>query len=319
MNCFRLVVAGRNGEWWVIPVVISLSLLMTGLTGCGGTVADPELSIRAVATWKIPAANRFLPAPRGLASDAEDRVLVLDDAGRVLIYDSAGVLQQQWSMPDNSIGNPEGICRLQDGRIAVADTHYHRVVIFRADGEVDSMFGSEGNGPGEFVFPVAIAQDTDGTLFVGEYGDHQRIQRFTVAGEFLLEFGRHGTGPGEFQRPSGLALHNDEVYVVDAFNDRIQVFSRHGEYRRTVQLPETSAPLEYPYDLRVLASGRMYVIENKAARLTLLENDGRVVGRYGSPGRDLSEFYQPWDMTVLSDGRILVADTGNHRLVELTP
>ncbi|MEI6541122.1 MAG: hypothetical protein WCO86_16600 [Planctomycetota bacterium] len=47
--------------------------------------------------------------------------------------------------------------------------------------------------------------------------------------------------------------------------------------------------------------------------------DGTIVGRYGRPGRGLDQFYQPWDVTVLSDGRVLVADTGNHRLVELTP
>ena len=57
----------------------------------------------------------------------------------------------------------------------------------------------------------------------------------------------------------------------------------------------------------------------KAARLTVMRLDGTIVGRYGRPGRGLNQFYQPWDLTVLSDGRILVADTGNHRLVELTP
>ncbi len=298
--------------------VVALSACML-MCGCGQPEAEPELGISDVRTWKIPAADHFLPAPRGLASDAENNVLVLDDAGRVLVYDSTGSLQRMWSMPDNSIGNPEGICRLQDGRIAVADTHYHRIVIFRDGGEVDEMFGSEGNGPGEFVFPVAIAQAEDGSLYVGEYGDHQRVQKFTAEGDYILEFGQHGTGPGEFQRPSGLDLHGGSVFVVDAFNDRIQVFSLDGEYQRTVQLPEGSAPLEYPYDLRVLSSGQIYVIENKAARLTLLADDGMVIGRFGSPGRDLSQFYQPWDLTVLTDGRILVADTGNHRLVELKP
>lgn len=302
-----------SGTWRVVWTVFLL------FTGCSRNATEPELAIAEVQTWRIPAADHFLPAPRGLASDAADNVLVLDDAGRVLVYDSTGRLRRKWSMPDNSIGNPEGICRLQDGRIAVADTHYHRVVIFREDGAVDGMFGSEGNGPGQFVFPVAIAQAEDGSLYVGEYGDHQRIQKFTVGGEYILEFGQHGTGPGEFQRPSGLDLYGSSVFVVDAFNDRIQVFSLDGKYERTVQLPEGSAPLEYPYDLRVLPGGQIYVIENKAARLTLLSADGTVLGRFGSPGRDLSQFYQPWDLTVLTDGRILVADTGNHRLVELKP
>ena len=60
-------------------------------------------------------------------------------------------------------------------------------------------------------------------------------------------------------------------------------------------------------------------IENKSARLTVMQLDGTIVGRFGKPGRGMHEFYQPWDLAVLSDGRVLVADTGNHRLVELTP
>jgi hypothetical protein len=109
------------------------------------------------------------------------------------------------------------------------------------------------------------------------------------------------------------------VFVVDAFNDRIQVFGQDGRFLRLVKLPAKSDPLAYPYDLRVLQDGRIYVIENKAARLTVLRPDGAILGRYGRPGRNLTEFYQPWDLTVLTDGRILIADTGNHRLVELNP
>jgi DNA-binding beta-propeller fold protein YncE len=287
-------------------------------SGCSAA-DEPELVFSSLRVWKIPSAERFLPAPRGLYSDQQNTVYCLDNAGRILVYDSSGSLRTRWNMPDSRIGKPEGIWKLLDGRIAVADTHYHRVVIFQPDGTVDSMFGSQGREPGQFVFPVAVAQDPSGSIYVGEYGAHQRVQKFDVSGRFLLQFGQHGTGPGEFQRPSGLALHNSEVYVVDAFNDRIQVFTEAGKLLRIITLPPNSDPLAYPYDLRVLSDGRIYVIENKSARLTLLNPDGSVIGRFGRPGRNLQEFYQPWDLTHLTDGRILVADTGNHRLVELIP
>ncbi|MEY3457643.1 MAG: Serine/threonine-protein kinase PknD [Planctomycetota bacterium] len=288
------------------------------LAGCS-TSDEPELFFSSLRVWKIPSAERFLPAPRGLYSDQQNTVYCLDNAGRILVYDSSGKLRTRWNMPDSRIGKPEGVWKLLDGRIAVADTHYHRIVIFKPDGTVDSMFGSQGRQPGQFVFPVAVAQDPSGCLYVGEYGAHQRVQKFDVTGRFLLQFGQHGTAPGEFQRPSGLALHNSQVYVVDAFNDRIQVFTEDGKLLRIITLPPNSDPLAYPYDLRVLSDGRIYVIENKSARLTLLNPDGSIVGRFGRPGRNLHEFYQPWDLTYLTDGRILIADTGNHRLVELTP
>ena len=59
----------------------------------------------------------------------------------------------------------------------------------------------------------------------------------------------------------------------------------------------------------------IYVIENKAARLTVMKADGTIAGRFEDPAAGCTEFYQPWDLTVLSDGRVLIADTGNHRLV----
>ncbi len=297
--------------------ILALSLGMLIPVGCGKQGQDPELFIEEIRSWEVPASGRFLPAPRGLYSDEDDNVYMLDDAGRVLVYDKSGHILRQWYMPEYEIGKPEGVWKLRDGRVAVADTHYHRVVVFKPDGTVDFMFGSKGREPGQFNFPVAIAQDKSGYLYVGEYGDHQRIQKFTESGEFVLQFGQHGTADGEFQRPSGLALRDGEIYVVDAFNNRVQVFSDAGKFLRVLKLPDNSDPLAYPYDIRVTSENLVYIIENKAARLTVMRTDGTMVGRYGHPGRGLNEFYQPWDLTVLTDGRILIADTGNHRLVEL--
>lgn len=303
-------------------VVTVLLGLITGMpAGCDSHGVDPVLHFSRLDAWKIPAAGRHLPAPRALYADQQDQVYVLDDAGRVLVYSNHGQLLKTWFMPDYEVGRPEGICRLLDGRTAVADTHYHRVVIFDADesGRVDQMFGTEGNQPGQFVFPVAIAQDPDGFLYVGEYGDHQRIQKFSVDGTFVTQFGRHGMDEGEFQRPSAIVWVDGTVYAVDAFNNRLQVFTDDGKFLKVIRTPEASAPLEFPYDLKVAADGRLYVIENKAARLTILRPDGTIEGRFGRPSRGLDGFYAPWALAVLSDGRILVADTGNHRLVELTP
>lgn len=304
----------------VRPLLLLLLTATAGaLNGCGSGTEDPEFPVSKVDIWKIPSSERHLPAPRALYADQDDFVYVLDDAGRVLVYRPNGKLDRQWEMPDHAVGRPEGICRLLDGRIAVADTHYHRVVLFQPDGAVDAMFGEQGNGPGQFVFPVAVAQDPHGFLYVGEYGDRQRIQKFTVAGDYVTEFGRHGTEEGEFQRPSAIVWHDDAIYAVDAFNDRIQVFSDTGEFQHVIELPETSEPLAFPYDLKLDDQGRLFVIENKGSRLTVMNRDGAIIGRFGRPSRGKGGFFNPWAVAVLSDQRVIVADTGNHRLVELTP
>lgn len=300
-----------------IPRVLLMALLVSCSAGCL-TQTEPAIKFSSIDRWVVPADGARIPAPRGLFSDDEDNVYVLDDAGRVLIYSSDGQVQKTWHMPEYAAGRPEGIVRLRDGRIAVADTHYHRVVIFDGDGNVDHMFGEYGSGQAQFVYPVAIAEDPNGFLYVGEYGEQQRIQKFKPDGTWVLAFGEHGTADGEFQRPSGIAWDDGTIYAVDAFNNRIQLFSDEGQFLRVVNLPDNVAALEYPYDIRV-SSGRLYVIENKAARLTVMNTTGQLVGRYGRPGRTSDRLYGPWSLTLLSDGRILIADTGNHRIVELTP
>ena len=137
-------------------------------------------------------------------------------------------------------------------------------------GKVVRMFGEEGRGPGQFIYPVAIAKDAQENLFVCEYGSNDRVQKFTRHGKFLLAFGSFGTGEGQFQRPSGIVWHDGKVFVADAFNNRIQEFTDAGQYVRTLG----PVALNFPYDLRRTEDGSFYVIEYGAARLTKIDPDG---------------------------------------------
>ncbi|MEO1984760.1 MAG: 6-bladed beta-propeller [Fuerstiella sp.] len=311
-----LSLASRLAQPPILGVLIAATTI-TLISGCVDFTTD-TFPVSEFTTWKLPADGPRIPAPRALYADENDTVYALDDAGRVLVYSSTGEILQTWHMPDYEAGRPEGVIKLLDGRIAVADTHYHRVVFFHPDGTVESMLGEKGEDAGKCVGAGSVAQDPSGFMYVGGCGGRQRSRRFAADGTFITQFGEHGTGPGQFQRPSGIVWSNGTIYAVDAFNNRIQVFSDSGEFLRIVELSDNFEPFEFPYDVRGTADGRLYVIENKAARLTVLKEDGTVLGRYGHPSRGLDGFFNPWSLTVLSDGRVLVADTGNHRIVELT-
>jgi tripartite motif-containing protein 2/3/tripartite motif-containing protein 71 len=64
-------------------------------------------------------------------------------------------------------------------------------------------------------------------------------------------------------------------------------------------------------------AGELYIAEFGYGRVTKLARDGTLLGRYGSVGRDVGQFWTPWGVAVAGDGRVFVADTGNRRLVEL--
>jgi len=289
------------------------------VAGCGPDSTAPEIPVSSVQSYTLPPDGPKVPAPRGLAYGPDGALYVLDNAGRVLVYAEDGTLRVSWSMPEYDVGKPEGICLLSDGRIVVADTHYHRVVFFDHEGHVTGMHGGLGSEPGQFVYPVAVCQDDAGHYYVCEYGGHDRVQKFDADGTWMLEFGGFGTEPGKFQRPSGVVWESGQVFVADAINNRVQVFRDSGEFVSVVEADTGPPPLHYPYDLARGPGGDLFVVEYGAGRVTRLHPDGHVLGVFGSPGNGDRQFATPWGIAVNAEGRITVADTGNRRLVELIP
>src|SRR5262245_34305391 len=58
--------------------------------------------------------------------------------------------------------------------------------------------------------------------------------RAAVAPSFLAWWGVFGTGEGQFSSPHGIASDGGELlYVVDTYNDRVQVRQRDGRFIRS--------------------------------------------------------------------------------------
>lgn len=299
----------------IVLKIVALFALCLFLAACTPADHVPELPVRKSTSWSMPAEEASIPAPRAVHATPDGDIYVLDNAGRVLVFSEVGELRRRWWMPEYAIGKPEKIVLLQDGRLAVADTHYHRVVFFDREGNIVQMLGAAGHEPGQFVYPVAIAEDDARNLYVGEYGDNDRVQKFDKDGKFLLEFGRPGTGQGEFLRPSGMLWHEGQIYVVDAFNNRIQVFSDDGTFQKV--LGGDQGALHYPYDIALGAGGELFVVEYAAGRVSKFDLDGKLLGRCGGNGSGEREFTTPWGLAVDRQSRVFVADTGNRRIVAL--
>ncbi len=292
-----------------------LCLLVLAVAGCSNSDETDTLGIKSVRSFLLPPDGHMITAPRAVNVGPNNEIYVLDDNGRVCVFGDQNELIAQWRMPNNDVGNPEGVCFLKDGRIVVADTHYDRLVFFARDGEVLKTLGKHGTEPGQFVYPVAVCQDDDEFIYVAEYGDHQRVQKFASDGEFVLQFGTQGTEPGQFQRPSGVIWQDGQVFVADAFNNRLHVFKDDGTFVKV--LDDRTNELEYPYDITKAPDGTLYVVEHKAGRVSHLSGEGELLGRFGKRGRSKGEFITPWGICFRGQSRIVVADTGNRRVVEI--
>jgi hypothetical protein len=71
-----------------------------------------------------------------------------------------------------------GIAVGPNGTVFVNINNSHRTVAYSASGEYIGEFGSEGTGPGQFLYPTGIAI-TGGLLYVADSGNH-RIQVFAL-------------------------------------------------------------------------------------------------------------------------------------------
>ncbi len=283
--------------------------------GCQRSHGDElELTITDVSHHSLPVEGAMLPAPRGMTYSPAGELFVLDNAGRVIVYDANGTFSRKWWMPEYAVGKPEGIWVLLDGRVAVADTHYHQVVFFDQQGTLLGTLGENGHGPSQFVYVIAVTQDPNGFLYVAENGGNDRVQKFTADGEYVTSIGACGVEPGEFQRPSGVVWSNGELYIADAINNRIQVFKDDGTF---VKVIAEDAGLYYPYDLAQAPDGSLFVPEYGAGRISQISKEGKLLGRHGREGRGLGEFWTPWGIAVSQTGAVAIADTGNRRIVEM--
>lgn len=65
------------------------------------------------------------------------------------------------------------------------------------------MWGSFGLGDGQFINPSGLTVDSEDNVYVGDFGENNRIQKFDSEGNLLAEWGTPGTGDGQFINPAG--------------------------------------------------------------------------------------------------------------------
>jgi DNA-binding beta-propeller fold protein YncE len=260
--------------------------------------------------------------PRALAIDGLDHLYITDKSGWIQVFQRDGTFLRSWRIPEARAGFPCGLSISRDGNLLVADTHYFRVLTYTPEGELlpdRTIGGTRGTGPGQFGFVTDVVQARDGSYYVAEYGDFDRIQKFDPDGNFVLQWGNHGSEPGAFLRPQSLALDSaGRLWVADACNHRVQVFDVSGSAPKLLKiLGQPGAglgELRYPYAIEFDRDDRLVICELGNHRVQLWTTAGQPIASWGSPGREIGQLNQPWAIAIDSRGDVHVLDTHNHRV-----
>lgn len=283
-----------------------------GFTNPSGLAVDPKTGNLYVADTGNSRVLRFL-APFSDPTRSEP------DA----VYGQPDFSTQTPGTTDHSLNGPQGVAFDADGSLWVADTQNSRVLRFpswlldsanpSADliiGQADFSGGSPNHGTNVvsasgFDRPVAIAFDIQGNLYVSD-SNNLRVLRFTP--------------PFITSQAASAALGQRNLTS------------------RTVAVTASASTMSAPAGLAVSAGGALYVAvpgDNRVLAFTAaatLPSSSAATGVFGqtdftgtlanvgvSPRASAATLSGAFDVKVDPDGDILVADTGNNRVLAIPP
>jgi len=259
--------------------------------------------------------------PRAITIDASGRVFVVDKSARIQRFSPEGAFQLEWAMPEKQAGKPVGLYAHTDGRLFVADTHYHRVIVFDFDGHELARFGTPGQGDGEFELPTDVAVDAHGFIYVSEYNGNDRITQWTSDYKFVQSLIDGDVAGQPMRRPAAMDLDADQtLWVADACNHRILHFDLTGKLLgHWGTMGVDAGQLRYPYDLVCTRDRKILLCEFGNNRLQWFDPSGNLQRTWGSLGRRLGELWAPWGAAIGPNGRLYIVDSLNDRVQIVKP
>ncbi len=207
-----------------------------------------------------------------------------------------------------------------------ADPYEEGFIILPAD----VIFGSPGQGNGQFQSPRGIALAPDGSLYVADSRNH-RIQHFSADGSFIGSWGSFAdvlssdAPVGTFYEPWGVAVSPDGkwVYVTDTWNHRVQKFTADGTPVKTWGTGIYGSTDPYglwgPRGIAVSANGNVLVADTGNKRIIIYDKDGNFLSQFGSAGLELGQFDEPVGIAIDQNGILYVTDTWNQRVQSFAP
>lgn len=231
-----------------------------------------DLNSRHYAQWKPKEKEPQFSQPVGIAWDARGRLLVSDSvAGTIFVLDGQGRYQGQ--IGKGALKRPCGISvQPATGRIYVADSAAHQIVIFSPTGEEVARLGRRGTSPGEFNFPIDVTVDHQGRIYVAD-ALNSRVQQIAPDLKTFRVIAGRGDTPGSFAQPKCLSVDNeDHLYVVDNRFEAVQIFDPDGQLLLNFG-QEGHGPGEFwlPTGIFIDAKNRIWIADSYNKRVQVFD------------------------------------------------
>ena len=242
-------------------------------------------------------------------------------------YSGQGGLGWKLRQPTSTTADPSGInlshtTAFQPETGAVTET---RTPAGMAPGEEPAYsFGFEfedSYGTEKMEEPQAVAVSPSGYVYVIDRG---YIEKYNQEGKYVEILGPYsGEENGALSDASGLTIDSEgHIFVADTDHDRIVEYNAEGQYMRAIG---SKAELDKPEAVAVNSLGDVSVADTKGNQIDEYashensrgEREYTLTSTIKSAGE--KDFDKPEGIAVNAENDVFISDTGNGRIVELSP
>jgi hypothetical protein len=260
----------------------------------------------------------------------------------VLEFDQEGNLLRSWGGPGEGYEWPQsnhGIFIDHTGIVWIGgnggnDAH---VIKFTQDGEFVAQYGRSGQSGGSNdmenfgrVAKIFVDARANEAYLADGYGNKRVAVLDAATGEFKRYWGAYGNPPddtniGPYDPDAPPAQHfrtpvhcselsvDDLVYVCDRPNDRIQVFTKDGEFQREIFVAPRTLGDGSTWDIafsRDREQQYMYVADGKNEKIYVFDRASlELLTMFGAGGRQPGQFFAVHSIVTDSSGNIFTTET----------
>ena len=276
--------------------------------GAGGPGANPQDPAQG---WK---------GRMGIDARWEDTLIVVNSAGDIV---------ERWNQWDAMLKRPHAVYISPydaEKRVWVVDDHSHALFQFSHDGKTllktVGTVGVAGADSSHFNRPTFMAFLPDGTMFVADGYNGNRVVKLDKDGKFLLAWGEKGTPPNEtrpgfFNVVHGIAADPvaRRIYVSDRGNRRMQVFDENGKFLDQWPFAQPSS-VNFLY---VGADRNVWAFDDTTSKVVKFDRDGHLLYAWGALGDYPGALFNMHGAAVDQQGNLYIAEVAGGRFQKFRP
>ena len=301
---------------------LALALL---LLSCGGPPGPPlenerppipPVGLLVEEVVSGPVLGDPLNYPVGLAVGFDGTVFVMDSGNdRLLKFDPSLIPVSEVGGYGTSAGqfSQATFVTVNSGlSLAVSDEGNRRIVSYDSRlNYVDELVFEDDDDPLKFGTPSGLAVTDYGEMWVADR-ERNRIAVFDNVGNFNRFVGNYGYSGGQLINPEKIvADFRDNFIVCDAGNARLVMYDQYGNFIRDLKAQNLGYPMAVTF-----SKDMAWVIDGNEGRLVALDMKGKEIFQVGPRLiGDRVPLKEPSDIAFLADGRLLISDSGNTRLL----